>query len=247
MRNLISTSTKALVTFALALAILYPNAAFAAWAATETFESYSNGANMNGASGGSGWTDNWATAGSTWIASTGSSYQGTVGARTTTSFMQRNFTAISSGTVTLYVALKRTVRGANDSRVYVQNTAQNGGIGIHFTTGGNITVERSGGADTIVTSYTADQWYVFRITINRDAWTASVDYSTSAYGTAGTWTTGVTNVAMFGSASNLTNYRYECDNLTGGGLYYTDYISPTSPFTAAAAAPALLQAYSFWW
>lgn len=212
--------------------LIMPRAAFAAWAATDAFEDYSNGASMNGASGGSGWTGNWAA--TTWIASTADSYEGSVSARTTTNAMQRTYTAISSGTVTMYVALKRTVAGANDSRFYVLNTAQSGGMGIHFDTSGNIVV--SGSTEhTIVTSYTPDQWYVFRVSINRDSWTTTVDYSTDTYGSAGSWTNGVTDAANFGTASDLTYIRYECDNLTGGGFWYTDYISDTSPFIAAAA------------
>jgi hypothetical protein len=234
----------AIALFALLLA--QPSFALAAWVATDDFETYTNGASMNGASGGSGFTDNWSTA--NWIATTASSYHGTKAARTTNGFMQRDYGGISSGTVTLYVALMRSATDTTHaSRVYVQNAAQSAGVGIQFNeTSGAITVDGSTANQVIVPTFTAGQWYVFRIIIDRDNWKVSVDYSTDAYGSAGTWNTGVTNISMFGSASDLSNLRYECDNLSTT-FYYTDYLGSTSPFTSPVSAAVLDQSYSFWW
>jgi len=212
-----------------------------AWTAEDTFESYSDGASLNGGSGGSGWNGNWSVfAPHNATVTTASAFQGSKSVRTTSGSTKRAISAISSGMVTLYFSLMSETTHSGHTQFWIVDSSLGKGAAVS-TAGSNIQYVQSGGIwTTFVSGYTTGQWYTFKMVINRDAWTYDLYYSTVAHGGSESWTTAATGTAMYGTAADLVTVDFTSDNLGSGKYRYMDNISPTSPYvTAATSVPSL--------
>lgn len=213
----------------------------AAWIAEDNFDSYSNGNTVPTLNGGSGWTVAWINdyqcTNST--IQTSVVYQGAnavISASGTDAVCTRYVTDITSGTVIVYFAVRRTVNNSGQAVIYFAkndpptNTSL---LRINFNPSGNIVLDGATDA-TIFTGYSTNTWYVIRVTLNATARTATAAYSTGAYGTAGTFSAESASVAYL-SGNDIGQFKIAQEAGTSAVTYW-DYISPTSPFTSAVAA-----------
>lgn len=144
-----------------------------AWVATDDFESGSNGANIAGTSGGSGWSAAWSKEGSAndWIYSNSTPISGTLSASHTPSSasdtgVTRNMTsAVTSGTVTFKV-----YRTSNSTGVMYAMVRDSGdaAAGVMLNASGNI-VDLAG---STIQAYSASTVYTINI---------EFDYGTDQY------------------------------------------------------------------
>lgn len=202
-----------------------------AWVAEADFNGLSDG-DLNGQGGGTGWTGNWA-GGTNYDVQGTTRYEGAKAIIGDNSSIDRTLTTAVSGDGNIvYFAARRSVTNSGQSYVHFQS-AGGSRCGIIMNNAGAIKTY-PGSASTILASYSANTWYVFKLTMNVASNTFDVDYSTGAYGSAGTWTTGVAGVAM-SSTGNITKVTYDLDT-NGTQTQLFDYISGVSPFTAAGPA-----------
>lgn len=194
-----------------------------AWTAIEDFNSYSDG-DVVGENGGSGWSGAWAgTAGVFDV-------QGTVvyeGAKailnTSSSNISRGLTAVSGDGNVMYIAHRRTANNSGASRILLDAAASSRRVTIEFNSSGNIV-----GSGTTVQAYSANTWYVLKITLNTDADTFLVQVSTDPYGLPGTFSAGATCAMSGTSGADIVSIILDLD---AGGDAYWDYISGQTPFT----------------
>lgn len=227
--------------------------AYAAWVAVENFE-YGSGTDLNGQSGGSGWSAAWTEAGTTGIAgNTSVFYEGTASVSATSANVgtgnnERQLTTDLTGNGNIvYVAMRRSVNNSGSHRFNFRDTGDNNRFSLAMKANGNIDLlsGTGGTSQTIVSGYSVDTWYVFRLTINTTAGTVTAAYSTDAYGSSGS----------FSSESSAATYtagdlRYvlldaDPDGAGSGATMYWDYMNSATPFVAAANN--LEDSYSFWW
>lgn len=198
-----------------------------AWVAEETFESYSNGDNISGKNGGTGFASGWAISGTptgTWAVSNVSPAQGSLHVVRNggeNSDMRRQLAVDVSGSFVFYIALRMGSFTGSTCSFNIRDTSDNATVGLAFTTSGTITWN----GVTLFASYTADTYYFYRITANGTSFT--VARSTDAFGSVGTW-------SAESSSANYLNGTTIRHMLVGGngsnGNRAIDYISPTSPF-----------------
>lgn len=199
-----------------------------AWVATDNFDSYSNG-DLNGGSGGSSWSTNWS--GSTSFDVQGTTvYQGSKAITNTNNgevSIQRTFSAVSDGVV--YFAVRKTSNSAGGFLISLRNSSDSSRGYVFFDNSSNIIA----GTGTVLSGYSANTWYVIRLTFNATLGTYSAAYSTDAFGTAGTFSADSTPAVM-GNTGDITRIQFAHDYDGGTGVTsYFDYISPTSPFVEA--------------
>jgi hypothetical protein len=211
-----------------------------AWTAEEKFE-YTNGSDLNGASGGSGFSDNWTGASSNISVQNSVTYQGT-GAATATSAslgggaMERDFTSgVTSGVY--YIAMYRSSTSSGELRWNFRNQADNDSMSIKMNASGNIVLGST--SPVTVASYAANTWYVIRVTFdvagNAGAGSYTAAVSTGGFGSAGTFGTESSSKTFQNSATTISHVLLDFGASAGTGVTnYWDYLSPTSPFTVAA-------------
>lgn len=193
-----------------------------AWTAVDDFNSYSDG-DLNTLNGGTGWNGAWS--GSSNFDVQGSTvYEGSKAVtNTVSSNISRSLTTPVSGDGNvMYIAMRKTTNNDGGMRLLL-DSAGDRRVSISFNSGGNIL-----GEATTITSYSANTWYVLRITLNTDANTYTVATSTGAYGSASTFSADSSAIAMTGaSGGDIATVIFDVD--VGGDAFY-DYISGTSPF-----------------
>jgi hypothetical protein len=213
-----------------------------AWVAEELFDSYADG-NLAGNNGGTGWASAWEE---TYLPNNlqvqGTvKYQGAKGVSCTNAAgtaSRRQLAADVSGAFVVYVGVRAhqtnggggtlNLRSAAGGRAYVQFDVVDG-----QGTVGDISIN---GTDTKkVVTYTANTFYVIRLTGNTTTGKFTAAYSTDAYGTAGTFSGESAECTMYSTG----DLRY-CTINPGAG-YDFDYISPTSPFSTTAAPTVTTQ------
>lgn len=200
-----------------------------AWVAVETFEGYTVGESLNGKNGGSGWAGAW-TSNALPLITSSVVYEGTRAvsdAGGNPAAVRVLSSAISDSNSVVYVAMRRSSSGAGAHYFVLANSSSSARVTIKFDNAGNIT-----GNGTTVTSYSADTYYVLRITLNTSGNTYTVAYSTGAYGSAGTFSSDTAAISM-ASSGDIDRVTFDAD--TGANSYW-DYISPTSPFVAGPAS-----------
>ncbi len=195
-----------------------------AWVATDNFESYDDGDNLDTLSGGSGWTANWdeSTAGKYTI-SNAEAQSGTLslehdsfsvnGQEPTVS---RTFTAVTSGEEGQFYIKKTASHVADNCSVGFFKGSTNAFLISISHTSGDIIILHDGGTDTVVSGSTLDQWYKWNIKFSGTTFTYSVD--DAAFSTAKTYrnsiTTGVDKMEMAISAANNADYRFYVDDIS---------------------------------
>lgn len=208
----------------LILAFLLPSVASAAWVAHESFEGYTDESDLAGQSGGSGWSAGWVNAATNLErADTATAYQGTVSARVVSgggnTFYTRALTTAESGSGVMYVAMRNSVTNSGINSFTLRSNTGFRTV-VQLNASGNLTV----GSATLLAGYSANTWYLIRITYNVAAGTY-----TGAYWTGAAWSSETASQTM-GNSGNLTMVGIGGD--TGSGLSFVDYISGTNPIAA---------------
>lgn len=156
---------KKLFVFAIALFVL-PHLSFAA-AAVENFDSYANGASLDGANGGSGWSSAWTIGSGIWTSDTAPiGGQGGLALHgSTTASVSRTFGLISVGTIHSQFNFSDGVAG-NLVNILFQDSVNTGGaannnriaITLNSTNGGDIRAGSGQGSETLVGTFSTSTW-----------------------------------------------------------------------------------------
>jgi len=201
------------------------------WVAEETFEGYSDEANIAGQTGGSGWSAGWTNNASKIIPSdTALASEGSVSARTnngtaSNTYYQRLLsTAISTDGV-CYVSLASS-----------QQTGGQNAFALRSSAGGRVQTRLYNGylqyynvSWTNITPFTNSQFIDVRITFS----VTSSNFSVS-YWTGSAWATDTSNASMLGSG-NIDRISIAGD--TGGGNFWIDNITGTDPNASGTDYP----------
>jgi hypothetical protein len=206
-----------------------------AWVAETTFEDNSV-ATLNGQSGGTGWSGDWGSAGSfnpgnTFVQST-TAYQGskaTLNSGGVSAIYRILAVPIgTSDTGVIYIALRRSsATGTDENNASWRNSGDQSRVNIALMSNGHINLGSGAGLVDLGT-YSANTWYVFRLTYDMGAGRVTAAYSTDAYGTAGIWSAESTPFTLINSGA------IDHIDLNGGdsNTGYYDYISGVSPFSS---------------
>lgn len=203
-----------------------------AWVAVDNFDSYTDG-DLATQNGGTGWS-------AAWGGSTNYDIQGTVtyqGAKAVVNSTNANANtdsrALTSTTTSgvFYVAMRK---GVNNAGVWAVKLASSTGatltrrFAIVFNASGNIVLEGTTNV-TLLAGYSANTWYVFRITFDTVANTATAAVNTGAYQSGTAW--GTESSAVTGANSGAIAGLYlSKDAATGSD--YVDIITGTDPIAS---------------
>lgn len=201
------------------------------WTAQDTFEGATDEANLTAWSGGTGWSAAWVNSATNVVFSdTATSYGGTTSARVNSNGGNTFYTRVLSSTVSttgiMYVAMRKSSTSAGENAFSLRSSV-GGRVSVRLTAAGNID---AGASTRILTGFTANTWYVIRITFDVGAGTYTVAYSTDSFGSAGSWSSESASISMT-SSGNIDRVGVGGDT---GANSWVDYISGTSPFGGAA-------------
>lgn len=207
-----------------------------AWTAEADFNDLSV-ADLTGQSGGSGWTGAWS-------GSTNFDVQASVayeGANAVSNAGGSNIArTLTTSRVTgiVYIAMRKSSNSSGGKKSRLRQSGGGIRVQINMLSSGNIVADASGSV-TLVSGYSANTWYVFRITFDTGAGTYTTATSTDAFGTAGTFSAESATSTM-GSTGNISDVMFDSDT---GDTGYWDYISDTTPFTTPSG-PATLKTWN---
>lgn len=207
-----------------------------AWAAEEAFNSYSNTTDINGGTGGTGWGANaWSRSGGAITSTTSSPMEGAAMATATSAGLgsnnyERQLGSDFSGYGTIYCALRRSSTSSGEVRWNFRNTTDSGRLSIVMNASGNIRLEGNLTQVTVLTGYSANTTYFFRIKVDTTTGVATCQYSTDSYGTAGKWSNESSQATFSTGAWRYVLIDFGAAAGTGVTNYW-DYLSPTSPYT----------------
>lgn len=199
-----------------------------AWVAEETFESFSDETDIDGGGGGTGWSGNWTDLGNPLYADTATASEGSVSCRCVSNgggntFSSRTLTtSLSSGSHVMYVSLRKSSTSAGTNSFTLRSSA-GFRASILMNTSGNIV----GRTTTIISGYSADTWYDFRLTFDMDAGTYTV-----AYWTGSAWSAESSSISLAGSGA-IDRVSIGGDD---GANSWVDNISDTDPHAAGSSA-----------
>lgn len=199
-----------------------------AWVVEDTFNTYSDG-NLAGNNGGTGWSAAWgseSSAGAYKVQGT-TVYEGAKAVSTASDDITRAFTTGVSGDGNImYIAIRRPNNNDGSMRFRLRNATNQSRAHVGLNASGQIF-----GESTNIAAYSANTWYVLRVTVNVTSNNFTVAYSTDPYG-SGSFSADSSTITMT-NAGNITNILLASDAAAGNPLNYIDYISPTSPFSGA--------------
>ena len=208
-----------------------------AWAATEDFNGYADG-DLTGESGGTGWASAWSGGNEIDVQGT-TVYEGAkavVQTGASGSTLTRQFTTeISDSSSVTYVALRRSSNSSGVLYYDIRNASDQERVRITLNASGNIVAN-----GTTIVAYSANTWYVLRITLNTSGSSFTVAYSTGAYGSASSFSADSAGISMT-NTGNLERVVLTTDAVAAISNYW-DYISPTTPFVAATGDNFLMGA-----
>lgn len=220
-----------------------------AWVAVETFDSYSDAADLNGQNGGSGWSAAWTEGGTTGIVVDAAvTYDGGKSIKSTSAtvgtgnnFRQLSTDLTGDGNV-FYCAMRRSANNSGSHRINIRNTSDSGRVDLWMDADSNIYLKGlpSGTQRTLVSGYSVDTWYVFKVTLNTSSGTVTAAVSTDAYGTAGTFGADSSSSAFTSGDIRYILVDADPDGAGSGATMYWDYFSGTSPFTSSAPVNAIM-------
>lgn len=212
--------------------------AYAAWVAVEDFNSYSDATNLNTLNGGSGWNAGWVeTNAGTFKTTAASTYEGAEAVAVTISTgdnAERKLSVAPSGAFTMYVAMRRTLNNLGSSRFDLRDTADNNTCELIFNASGNVTI---GGASptTIITGYSANTWYVFRVKYNGGGSSCLAATTTnSTYQGGGTWSADSANGGT--RTANDVNYILFDTPTATIATDSWDYVSSVDPLPSTSVS-----------
>lgn len=206
-----------------------------AWVASADFNGLTNG-NLAGQGGGSGWSNNWGDSGGD---ASGYTVQGTTvyeGAKAVTSSGtgaagRALTTPISSGTGIVYLAMRRTqTTGTEVTNISFRN-ASSGQARMQVRMDNSANIVLTGVINvTVLAGYSANTWYAIRVTYDMTLGTYTGAYSTSAFGSGGSWSAESSATTML----NTGDIDWVVMNQGDPDTAFFDYISPTDPLPAPA-------------
>ena len=124
--------------------------------------------------------------------------------------MTRTFTAVNSGVV--YFAMRRSTVASGDAETDFRANS-NTQIKIRFRFGTDVTVTNGGSTSTVIASPSANQWYLFELTINSD------DTHAVRYHNGTSWSTPITGLgANTGVTPNIDAISFTRGNPWGLSL-----------------------------
>jgi len=208
-----------------------------AWIAEDNFNSYSDG-DLNGESGGSGWTTAWS--GNILYDVQGvTTYEGTKAVKIieptgdTTESISRDFTALTSGIV--YVSIQRSTVADGGFHVVLREGAS-AQMHVRFGSDGNISAYNQVAGYVVQQAYNANTWY--RIGIEWDnvgqanKWRMNIDE-----GAFSAWYT-----VQGATYTNVSRFAIDADSATVAYSAYFDTIDPDyTPSAPSVEDPALIQ------
>lgn len=218
-----------------------PQAHAAAYAATDSFDTYSAGA-LDGNNGGTGWSGAYLSVfqGSAQVVQSSVVFAGAnaVGNTTQNSIVGRAFaTSVDSGD--MYFA----VQSSNTSTFSLITLTQNTFVGTNSIrlgiNNGQIYVDQISGGAQSLGAITANTWYVFDLNFlsastGRFRWSAACA-AYSSFTSTFTWGNASPNAVQFESNG-------------GSGSNYVDSIQTTDPCAVTPSTPSLFGFFnSFWW
>lgn len=215
-----------------------------AFAGNDDFESYTSGNDLNGGSGGSGWSANW-TASSTHVKVQNSTvYEGSnaadIDCPSGENTAVRTFTA--TGDVSIYVAAQKGTQAGSNASIALLN-GSNWFCYISFLGTGNIIhyYSPSWTSETLVTGYSASQWYVFNIEV--DSTSQSNKFRTrvhdgTSWGSFTAWRAAQTAATTTVDRVRMGNSRVSADT-----TFLFDKISDSDP-TAGGGSPTVLPQFT---
>lgn len=219
--------------------LLIPHAAFAAWTATDTFESYANGNNWNTLNGGSNWATAYAytpTGSCTATITNSTAYDGSLAGQIVCPSgvgnegqVKRTFTGITVGT--FQVAMRRNTSSADGSKVRISSSGVANYCDLDFNNDGTVTM--TGASTQSVGNYSANTWYVVTIDFDTGANTCRAKIDSGSYSTAVGWG---------GGGGGTISEIYFRDVATSNGAR-TDFFDAVS----VPAAGAATFSSNFWW
>lgn len=203
-----------------------------AWTAIENFNSYSDG-DLAGESGGSGWSAAWSNgATAVWNVQGTTVYEGAKGIScndgAANPFYSRTLTTAISDNGVVYFAMRKSSAAAGEIAFSLRSSAGSR-VQVKMTAAGNITIQGTT-TQTVLTGYSANTWYAFKLTFNVSGATAVVAYSTGTYQGGGSWSADSSSVTLQNSG-NIDRVGVGGDL---GNTNYFDYISSVDPLTSVA-------------
>lgn len=208
-----------------------------AWVATDDFNSYSNG-DLSTLNGGSGWSAGWVKNGGSATLSVQSSvlFEGAKSlsysdAGTSMFYYRQLTTAISTDGNIVYVAMRRTANNTGEASINIRTDSASRGSVVMRASGA---LELAGTTTvTLQATYSANTWYVIRLTINASADTITAAYATGAYGGTYTFSSESSAVSMTNSG-DITRFAFTSD--PSAATNYFDLITPTNPSVSLSAS-----------
>lgn len=198
------------------------------WPATENFDSYTVDADLNGGSGGSGWSGNWSlVSGTITTPNAPAGGQGGNAAKSTglggEDRYNRAISAITAGTVRFRARLNTTTPNIEVMvRLLESGTAR---MAIQFDAG-NIKINNNGTLETIQ-AFSADTWYTIDVDFDDSAqpnlYRARVD--------GGTYTAYKTTIG--GGYTNIDAFQINHGSTGAAEEFWVDAIEPTPSTTSA--------------
>jgi hypothetical protein len=222
-----------------------------AWPASDNFESYADGANLDGANGGSGWATAWAKGGSgvAWDVVSTPTLTGTRCGRlytgsTSTCQVDRTIADTTTGAVSFQLQYSTSTLGyalcsinTTGGSAYVVLDAD----GTFGSIGAGKIIAVNGGSKVDLGSFSANTTYTFVIDFNTTSNQHRISIDGGAfsayYAFSGVPSTGVTSITFQNNhgASNGTRYVYFDVIASSGGIAHTATLSET--LTLLESAP----------
>ncbi len=229
----------------------------ATFSGVEDFDSYSNGDDVNGKSGGSGWSGNWSATAAKWSVSNAQSVNSPNSALldgTNSDVLQRQFSTISSGSFIVHAAVRTSsVSGApgNDNAItiYILNSAQSAYCNMYIDAQNNVVkCFASGGSPVTVSgdgSLAANTWLHFWLEVDIDNHRCRGYYSSTIPHSAQTFssysTGSIANAAYFVADANKNGRTYTSylDDIRDAGSDFTSVTNITVNATVLAGTFSL--------
>lgn len=204
-----------------------------AWVALENFDSYTPTNDLNGGSGGSGWSGNWVATASKVIISTTQAISGNsarlVADGTNPTAVRIATTSTASGNFYYYFL---TTSLSNDNRMILQDTLPDYKAYIQVDTSGNIQMRSAGSWHDTGFDVSINTWNCIRIEINADD-TCRI-YQYIGVPGAGSWSSASGWWAGDGTG-NAAGVYFNAEG-SGGGYVYIDCLGGSDPTVPAGPA-----------
>lgn len=225
---------------------------------TESFDTYTNGANLDTLNGGTGWAGAWTkgsepfaaafTISNTQSVSSPNSMAMSSTIFTTSQTYQRQFgSAISSGT--FYLSWRTNGTQTNVKNINLANASGGNNIILQHNNSGNVLQYYNGSGYTTLFTFTNDTWYRIGIQIDAVGNANKARYDVSSNGGSEgdivAWTAYSSANGTWADINYLTLY-----NPASANLDYIDNISDTYIYPVAASTPVTILAALLsvrWW